>query len=351
MPCLAVGNQHLRTPLAPVAEKGRRDEQNADEHRPAPRPPVASSPRPARRFPRASFVGRTKWRAIPEGCSPPDKDAAPREPGQAGEPLVPLGIVLHRTRTQRIEIRVDRHIRRRQVGVMPDDVQLTQLGQRRGRACAVRGRNQLVQRPIGHVGGGKECRRAAGPARLEEQGVGQVYTWRFQVPGDGRQSQACSRSAPGVVTAPTNRPGRSVAWTSEPADGTRPRWSAQSRQRLAEAGVNRAHRPRSRAQTGVGVGAERRFPEIIGRVGQTGNPAGPPDQGDRLVPGQPGLEGLAPGPSSPRKRERLAVPGHLSRPGQPKVEPGAGGPRSRERQLQSRQIDPESQIVEPGSNT
>ena len=54
-------------------------------------------------------------------------------PGQRGEPLVPLGVVLHRARPERVEVRVDRHVQRRQVRVVPDDVELAQLGQRRRR--------------------------------------------------------------------------------------------------------------------------------------------------------------------------------------------------------------------------
>src|SRR5262249_27799135 len=53
------------------------------------------------------------------------------EPRQRRESLVPLGVVLHRTRPQRIEIGVDRHVPRGQVDVVADQVNLAHFGQRR----------------------------------------------------------------------------------------------------------------------------------------------------------------------------------------------------------------------------
>ena len=55
------------------------------------------------------------------------------EARHAGEPLVPLRVVLHRARAERIEVRVDGHVERRQIGEVPHDLRLGQLGQGRGR--------------------------------------------------------------------------------------------------------------------------------------------------------------------------------------------------------------------------
>ena len=48
---------------------------------------------------------------------------------QPRQPLVPLGVVLHRATAERIEMRVDRHIERRQIDEVTDDVGLGQLRQ------------------------------------------------------------------------------------------------------------------------------------------------------------------------------------------------------------------------------
>ncbi len=56
-----------------------------------------------------------------------------RQPRQGREPLVPLRVVLHRARPERVEVRVDRHVQRREVRVVPDDVELAQFGQGRRR--------------------------------------------------------------------------------------------------------------------------------------------------------------------------------------------------------------------------
>src|SRR6478752_6245229 len=91
---------------------------------------------------------------------------------QAGQPrqaLVALGVVLHRTRAQRIEIRVDRHVERREVGVMPHHVELAQLGQAWAARRAVLARNQLIERTLGYVAFRQDRRRASWPAGFKEQ--------------------------------------------------------------------------------------------------------------------------------------------------------------------------------------
>ena len=47
------------------------------------------------------------------------------------KPLVPLGIVLHRARAERIEVRIDRHVICRQIGEVPDHVDFGKFRQRR----------------------------------------------------------------------------------------------------------------------------------------------------------------------------------------------------------------------------
>ena len=55
---------------------------------------------------------------------------------QRGQPLVPLGVVLHRAGAERIEVRVDRHVLRREVHEVPHQVRLGQLRQRRRASAA-----------------------------------------------------------------------------------------------------------------------------------------------------------------------------------------------------------------------
>jgi hypothetical protein len=59
------------------------------------------------------------------------------EAGVAGDPLVPLRVVLHRATAERIKVRVDGHVPRGQVHVVADQVDLAQLRQRRRTAGEV----------------------------------------------------------------------------------------------------------------------------------------------------------------------------------------------------------------------
>ena len=89
---------------------------------------------------------------------------------QGRQPLVPLGVVLHRARAERIEVRVDRHVERRQIRVVPDDVELAQLGQGRRRGRQMRSGISDESGRSGTSDVGQDRREAAGAAGLEEQG-------------------------------------------------------------------------------------------------------------------------------------------------------------------------------------
>jgi hypothetical protein len=70
------------------------------------------------------------------------------EPGQRCEPFVPLRVVLHGTRPERVEVGVDRHIPGRQVGKVPDQIDLAHLWERRRcrSALPVRDQTRLSRR-------------------------------------------------------------------------------------------------------------------------------------------------------------------------------------------------------------
>ena len=53
--------------------------------------------------------------------------------GQGGQPLVPLGVVLHRAGAKRIEIRVDGHVALGEIDEMTDKVNLGHFRKRRRR--------------------------------------------------------------------------------------------------------------------------------------------------------------------------------------------------------------------------
>ena len=134
--------------------------------------------------------------------------------------------------------------------------------------------------------------------------------------------------SPGVVIAPTQRPGRSGAWKSEPAIGTRPS-RRPSRAAAAEpGGRSRARRPRSPRGPPSASVSERRQPEIIGRMGQPGDAARAADQGDRLGARRAGAWAPRPGR---RRRGSGRTPRDGRRPGRsaPASRPGAGGRASR----------------------
>ena len=80
---------------------------------------------------------------------------------QGGQPLVPLGVVLHRTRPERIEIGVDRHVLRRQIDEVAHQVDLGDLRQGRRRVGQGGGRQQVLRlrRPARRTPAGGAQRR------------------------------------------------------------------------------------------------------------------------------------------------------------------------------------------------
>ena len=73
--------------------------------------------------------------------------------GQRGHALVELGVVLHRAGAERVEAGVEVEVALRQPVVVADDLGLGDLGELRRLGSAQLGRQQLVQRPLGHVEG------------------------------------------------------------------------------------------------------------------------------------------------------------------------------------------------------
>ena len=90
------------------------------------------------------------------------------EAGQAGEPLVPFRVVLHRATAERIEVRVDRHVERREIDEVADHVGLRQLGQGWGVCAEVGRRDQLVERLCGHIACRKEAPAPPGVRQLKK---------------------------------------------------------------------------------------------------------------------------------------------------------------------------------------
>ena len=212
-------------------------------------------------------------------------------------------------------------------------------------------------RRIGSLDAGRTCAALAGGTASRPMRIGRFptcpahLTRRQEIlpprrPAEavrGRARRRRSRSAAGVVIEPTQRPGRSWAWKSEPAIGTRPSAAAQSRSRAPQAGGDRrGRRPRWRRGRRR-PGRQRRLAEIIGRVGQAGDAPRAADQGDRLGPGQPGLGHLRGAAVAQVAGERLAGAGDLAGPRQPVGQVATAERRAGEGPPQGLQVDREPQ--------
>ena len=114
---------------------------------------------------------------------------------------------------------------------------------------------------------------------------------------------------------PTQRPGRSGAWKSEPAIGTRPIGGPVSPAPPGGAltpGPSTSIAPRPPAPR-----IRRSLPADHREDAPAGNPARAPDQGDRLGPDEPRLGDLGRAAVAEVAGERLAMIGHLAGPRQP----------------------------------
>ncbi len=70
---------------------------------------------------------------------------------QRRQPFVPLRVVLHRARAERIEMRVDRHVQCRQIRIVPDNSGSANSGNGGSEVAIARGRQQFFERRLGHV--------------------------------------------------------------------------------------------------------------------------------------------------------------------------------------------------------
>ena len=142
---------------ASVAEIRRRDQQRRQlAVRPGGR--LQRGRRRARRSPRDIPAARTASAACP-AASLRLIGMQVRQARQRGEPLVPLRVVLHRARAERIEVRVDRHVPRREIDEMAHEVDLADFRQRRRRRGERRRRQQLLRSATGTSAGGNRCDR------------------------------------------------------------------------------------------------------------------------------------------------------------------------------------------------
>ena len=184
---------------------------------------------------------------------------------QRGQPLVPLGVVLHRARAERIEVRVDRHVQRREVREVPHHVQLGQLRQRRRRVgrCASAG-SSSSSGTLGHVARRQPRAAAAGLARVRTAvaWLG-CYAWAWP-------ARRCDS------TASEPRPGRrSLPRVRFSVTATRKQSASSGYQRPSgtPAKIARARRPRPSSSLDVAVAVaddellERRPPRTPARSG------------------------------------------------------------------------------------
>ena len=104
----------------------------------------------------------------------------PREAGQARDPLVDLGVVLHRAGPERIHAQVDREVLLRESNEVPEHLRLAHLGKRRLFLATLLAIERL-QIDLGEIVTDRERRgRSAGRPLLEEQGDGEIQTVRYR---------------------------------------------------------------------------------------------------------------------------------------------------------------------------
>ena len=139
-----VGDQHHRALFSPVAEIGRGHQQGRH-----------FAVRPGGRLERdgrqSGDLGQHVLRLVQQGQHALQGrfrliGVQIGHARQRGQPLVPLGVVLHRTGAQRIEVRIDRHVFGREVDEVPHHVRLGKFRQRQRRIADRPGRQQRLKR-------------------------------------------------------------------------------------------------------------------------------------------------------------------------------------------------------------
>ena len=160
--------------LSQVAEIGRRDQQRGE---------LAVGP--GRRLQRdrlqAGDLGQHLLRPVEQLQQPLQRPlrligVQARHAGQAGQPLVPLGIVLHRAGAQRIEVRIDRHVERREVDEVAHHFRLGAVpAAAAARRPAPRGGSSSSTGRSRHVGLGEPDRPAAGLGKFKQQSGRRVF--------------------------------------------------------------------------------------------------------------------------------------------------------------------------------
>ncbi len=93
-------------------------------------------------------------------------------PGERRDPLVEPGVVLHRARAERVRPRVEVEVAPREAVVVADDLRLRDLWQLGRIAAQQVGRDQLVERALGHVAGRQRPGAAPRDRALEDRGRG-----------------------------------------------------------------------------------------------------------------------------------------------------------------------------------
>ena len=103
---------------------------------------------------------------VSSGCS----GCRSAKPGRRGHALVPLGVVLHRATAERVEVRIDRHVERRQIREVPHDFRLGHFRQRRRSIGECRGRQQFAQSAAaGTSHAGSRAARRPGLREFEQE--------------------------------------------------------------------------------------------------------------------------------------------------------------------------------------
>ena len=207
---------------------------------------------------------------MPWSVSRPDSGCRSARPGRRGQPLVPLGVVLHRARAERIEVRVDRHVQRRQVREVPHHLELAQLGQRRRRARpgARRGAARRAARSgTSRLGQDRRARGRDGWSRTAVA-VDRACTWIVRPESTSTERSAMESIGRRVSDQASRSPGRRLGQAVDLVLG--PLLGHGDQEAVGQLGIpaaqgdpavdSRGGRPRPGLATGSFVAADRRTP-------------------------------------------------------------------------------------------